>query len=94
MMDQGIYEDSEEILGFSPPTSSEESGSSPAKSSDAEIKVSSCRITFQMLLSKYCRHMLTVISHFYKVIRILAKEEKKRDALKLGDWPKVCDYAI
>jgi hypothetical protein len=72
------------------------SGSSQGKSPDNEIKVSSCHITliFQTLLTKLCRNLLMPRSHFYKVIRILAKEEKKREALKLGDWPKVCDPFI
>lgn len=77
------------------PNFSEESGLSVAAPGDElEIKVSSCRITFRTLLPKYCRDMVMLTSHFYKVVRILAKEEKKREALKLGDWPKVCDYVI
>lgn len=72
------------------------SGLSGGKSPDSEVKVSSCRITliFQTLLAKLCRILLMPRSHFYKVIRILAKEEKKREALKLGDWPKVCNPHI
>ena len=76
------------------PNFSEGSGLSVAEapSDELEIKVSSCRITFRTL-PKYCRDMV-MLTYFYKVVRILAKEEKKREALKLGDWPKVCDYAI